>query len=178
MEKIAVFCVGNKLMLDDGIGPAVYEELTQGYTFNPAIDIEDLGCMSLSMIERVNELDYIIAVDALDNTGEAPGTVFEYDPYDAARHNGAMASLHDLKLIDLFDAAALMDYKAEGLCFGMQVLNSEPAEITIGLTPPVYEALPLLVDAVLAALVRRGVEITNVLTDEVVKEGYHHSYVE
>jgi hydrogenase maturation protease len=89
-----------------------------------------------------------------------------------------MASLHDLKLIDLFDAAALMDYKAEGLCFGMQVLNSEPAEITIGLTPPVYEALPLLVDAVLAALVRRRVEITNVLTGEVVKEGYHHSYVE
>jgi hydrogenase maturation protease len=177
VENIAVFCVGNKLMLDDGIGPAVYEELVNGYSFEPQIDIEDLGCMSLSMIERVNELDYIIAVDALDGTGEAPGTVFEYDPYDAARHSGAMASLHDLKLIDLFDAAALMDYHAEGLCFGMQVQNSEPAEITIGLTKPVYDALPLLVDAVLAALVRRGVKITSLQSGEVVQVGYHHSLI-
>ena len=27
--KIAVFCVGNRLMLDDGIGPAVYDELVE-----------------------------------------------------------------------------------------------------------------------------------------------------
>lgn len=173
-EKIAVFCVGNKLMLDDGIGPAVYEELVGCYDFCPEVDIEDLGCMSLSMIERVNELDYIITVDALDNTGAEPGTVFEYDPYDSARHSGAMASLHDLKLIDLFDAAALMDYHAEGLCFGMQVLNSNPAEITIGLTQPVYDALPLLVDAVLAALVRRGVKVTHKKTSQPVEPGWHH----
>ena len=29
--KIAVFCVGNRLMLDDGIGPAVYDELVEHY---------------------------------------------------------------------------------------------------------------------------------------------------
>lgn len=30
-RRIAVFCVGNKLMLDDGVGPAVYEELLTRY---------------------------------------------------------------------------------------------------------------------------------------------------
>ena len=29
--KIAVLCVGNRLMLDDGAGPAVYDELNERY---------------------------------------------------------------------------------------------------------------------------------------------------
>ena len=90
-RRIAVFCVGNKLMLDDGVGPAV-----------------------------------------------------------------ATASLHDLKLVDLFDAAALLGYEAEGLCLGMQVENPSPAVVTVGLTPKVDAALPLLVETVAGELARLG----------------------
>ena len=43
--RIAVFCVGSKLMLDDGLGPAVYEEL-QAYDCGPDVDFLDVGCMS------------------------------------------------------------------------------------------------------------------------------------
>ena len=67
-----------------------------------------------------------------------------------------MASLHDMKLIDLFDSAALLGYEAEGVCLGMQVLNMSPSEYTIGLTEPVFKALPLLVETVVAELHKRG----------------------
>ena len=30
-QRVAVLCVGNRLMLDDGVGPAVYDELTASY---------------------------------------------------------------------------------------------------------------------------------------------------
>ena len=69
---------------------------------------------------------------------------------------GITASLHDLKLIDLFDSAALLGYQAEGLCLGMQVENASPAEATEGLTKPVHDALPLLVDVAVGELARLG----------------------
>lgn len=172
-ERIAVFCVGNRLMLDDGVGPAVYDELV-AYEFPASVELFDVGCMSLSMVDQVDRFDYLITVDAVDGTEAAPGTVFSFAPDDIARHAGAMASLHDLKLIDLFDAATLLGYKAEGRCFGMQVQNRTPEVVTMGLTSAVYDQVPLLVDTVLADLVQRGVEVRWRETGETVKPGWHH----
>lgn len=155
-RRIAVFCVGNKLMLDDGVGPAVYEELLTRYDIPDNVELFDLGCLSLNMIERVREYDVIITVDAVDGTDADPGTVFRFEPDAMARHSGATASLHDLKLVDLFGAAALLGYEAEGLCLGMQVENPSPAVVTVGLTPKVDAALPLLVETVAGELARLG----------------------
>lgn len=155
-RSIAVFCVGNKLMLDDGVGPAVYEELLKRYEIPENVELFDLGCLTLNMIERVREYDVIITVDAVDGTDAEPGTVFRFEPDAMARHSGANASLHDLKLVDLFDAATLLGYEAEGLCLGMQVENPSPAVVTVGLTPKVDAALPLLVETVAGELARLG----------------------
>lgn len=155
-RSIAVFCVGNKLMLDDGVGPTVYEELLKRYEIPDNVELFDLGCLTLNMIERVREYDVIITVDAVDGTDAEPGTVFRFEPDAMARHTGANASLHDLKLVDLFDAATLLGYEAEGLCLGMQVENPSPAMVTVGLTPKVDAALPLLVETVAGELARLG----------------------
>ncbi len=158
--KTAVFCVGNKLMLDDGIGPAVYEELVNHYEFPDEVSLFDVGCMSMDMVSFVDTYDFIITVDAVDGTDAKPGTVFRYKPYDIARHTSAMTSLHDLKLADLFDAASLMGYSAQGVCYGMQVENMSPAEFVVGLTPKVHENLFLLVESVVAELIRCGHVVT------------------
>lgn len=175
--RIAVFCVGNKLMLDEGIGPAVYEELVAAYDMPDEVTLFDVGCMGLDMLPHVRDYDYLITVDAVDGTNEEPGTVFEFAPDDMARHSRAMQSLHDLKLVDLFDAAALMGYAAEGRCFGMQVENMNPLDLTIGLTQRVYDALPRLVDTVLADLTRAGAVVRVKATGEVVGPSWHHGMV-
>lgn len=159
--RIAVFCVGNKLLLDEGVGPAVYEEVMARYDMPETVTFHDVGCMSLDMLPYVEECDAIITVDAADATGCEPGTVLRYKPDDLVRSSNAMASLHDLRLADLFDRAALLGYKAEGVCFGMQVENMSPAQMTIGLTPRVHEALPRLVEAVAAELAHRGVPLVD-----------------
>ena len=158
-QSIALLCVGNKLMLDDGIGPAVYEELVNRYEIPDKVELYDIGCLSMDMLFVVDKCDMVITVDAVDGTDAEPGTVFRFEPDAMARHSGATASLHDLKLVDLFDAATLLGYSAEGLCLGMQVENASPAEVTVGLTPKVYEALPLLVETVVAELYKLGVEL-------------------
>lgn len=159
-KKIAVLCVGNKLMLDDGIGPAVYDELIANYDIPENVALYDIGCLSMDMLHVVDSCDMVITVDAVDGTDHEPGTVFRFEPDAMARHSGATASLHDLKLVDLFDAAMLLGYSAEGLCLGMQVENPSPAEVTIGLTPKVHAALPLLVETVVAELYRAGAVLT------------------
>lgn len=174
-ERIAVFCVGNRLMYDDGVAGAVYDELVRAYELPENVTLFDVGCMGLDMLNYVDEYDFMVTVDALDGTGEPAGTVFEFAPEDAMRHSGAMASLHELKLVDLFDAATLMGYAAEGRCFGMQVENRSPAMVTVGLSPAVEAALPLLIDTVLACLVNRGVDVRVRATGELVKPGYHHA---
>ena len=119
----AVFFVGNRLMLDDGVGPAAYDEILAGYDIPENVTLVDVGCMSLDMLPYVERCDLILTVDAVDGTGDAPGTVYRFEPDAMARHFGPEASLHDLKLVDLFDAASLMGYEAEGFCLGMQVGN-------------------------------------------------------
>lgn len=158
--RIAVFFVGNRLMLDDGIGPAVYDNILEQYDLPENVDIFDVGCMTLDMVSKVNDYDLILTVDAVDGTDAEPGTVFRYEPYDIARAIGARTSLHDLKLADLFDAATMLGFEAEGLCFGMQVENLEPVEFMEGLTPKVLERMPFLAETVIAELVRRGCAIT------------------
>ena len=140
----AVFFVGNRLMLDDGVGPAAYDEILAGYDIPENVTLVDVGCMSLDMLPYVERCDLILTVDAVDGTGDAPGTVYRFEPDAMARHSGPEASLHDLKLVDLFDAASLMGYEAEGFCLGMQVGNPSPEQFVVGLTPECAAALPLL----------------------------------
>ena len=153
--RAAVFCVGNKLMLDDGIGPAVYDALLAGYEIPENVEVLDVGCMSMDMLHYVNDCDFVLAIDAVDGTGEPAGTIVRFHPDDMAR-GGMRTSLHELKLADLFDAALLLGYEAEGLCLGMQVLNMDPASFQIGLTEPVAAGLPLLVETCVAELAQRG----------------------
>lgn len=154
--SIAVICVGNKLMLDDGLGPAVYDELMARYEFPENVELFDVGCLSMDLLPYVRDFDVVITVDAVDGTDAEPGTVFRFEPDAMARRSGATASLHDLKLVDLFDAALLLGYESQGLCLGMQVENPSPSAATIGLTPKVHDALPLLVDTVAGELARLG----------------------
>lgn len=156
----AVFFVGNRLMLDDGVAPAAYDALLKDWDIPDNVELLDVGCMSLDMLGYVERCDLILTVDAVDGTGDAPGTVYRFEPDAMARHAGPEASLHDLKLVDLFDAAALMGYEAEGFCLGMQVENPSPSEFAVGLTPACEAALPLLVETVVAELAHRGFELS------------------
>ncbi len=175
--KILLLCVGNELMLDDGIGIEVFRQMRDSYEFPNSLDLCSAGCMTMDMIGKVNEYDLIITVDAIEGTGEKPGTIFRYTPDDAARRGTPMGSLHELKLADLFDAAAFLGYRSKGVCFGMQVDNASPSEFAIGLTSEVEKRLPFLIDAVLAELVHSGCDIRVRTTGELVCPGYHHSLI-
>lgn len=154
-RQAAVFFVGNQLMMDDGVGHAAFELLQERYDVDPAVQLLDVGCMTMNMVNYVRDCSFVMTVDAVDSSGHPAGTVFRYTPDDVARR-GVVGSLHDLKLADLFDAAMLLGYDSIGLCLGMQVENSEPSEYVIGLSGPCAKALPLLVETIAAELSKQG----------------------
>ena len=149
--KVAVLCVGNRLMLDDGVGPAVFDVL-QGRTLPVGVDLFDVGCMTMDMVNAVRDYDWIVTVDAVDGTDEKPGTIFRYTPDEVEPRPFGVASLHELRLADLFEAAMLLGYKAQGVCYGMQVKNPSPAVLQEGLTAPVAAKVDELADRVVREL--------------------------
>ena len=166
MTKIAVFCVGNRLHLDDGVGPAVYDVVLERFDIPAEIEMFDLGVLTMDMINYVDTCDAVITVDAIEHSGEPVGTVLRGTPQELAPAQGANISLHDLRLVDLFDAAILLDYDAEGICLGMQVADTEPHILTEDLTPDVKAALPLLVETLAAEVARLGVPFIDKETGE------------
>ena len=156
MTKIAVFCVGNRLHLDDGVGSAVYDEVLERFDVPGEIEMFDLGVLTMDMINYVDTCDAVITVDAIEHSGQPVGTVLRGTPHELAKAQGTAISLHDLRLVDLFDAALLLGYEAEGICLGMQVENTEPTHLVEDLTPNVRAALPLLVETLAAEVARLG----------------------
>ena len=165
-DMIAVFCVGNRLHLDDGVGPAVYDEVCERFEIPEGVELFDLGVLTMDMINYIDTCDAVITVDAIEYSGEPVGTVLRGTPQELAPALGANMSLHDLRLVDLFDAAVLLGYDAEGICLGMQVENTEPSLLTEDLTPDVHAALPLLVEALAAELARLGHPLVDKQTGE------------
>ncbi len=115
--RVAVFFVGNKLMLDDGAAAILYEMIAERFDAAPSVRLYDVGCMSLDMLSYVDACDVLITIDAVDSADGVPGTIFRYTPDDLARTQKALSSLHDLRLADLFDTAALLGYRAQGGMF-------------------------------------------------------------
>ena len=166
MKKTAVFCVGNRLHLDDGVGPAVYDEVLKRFDVPEGVELLDLGVLTMDMINYVDTCDAIITVDAIEYSGEEPGTVLRGTPQDMAQALGPNMSLHDLRLVDLFDNATWLGFEAEGVCLGVQVENADPDFLTEDLTPRVKAALPLLVDTLAAELARLGSPLIDKETGE------------
>jgi len=154
--RVLVLGIGNVLMLDEGVGNRVAEELERNYRFGDDVRVVDGGTMGYGMIHLFRGVEFLLVVDAMDGTSLAPGTVVRVSPKDFAP-NQVMHSLHDLRFVDVLQAAELIGILPEADCIGIQVENMSPAELTIGLSEPVEAAVPRAIAAVLYVLEERGI---------------------
>jgi hydrogenase maturation protease len=154
-EKILVMGVGNPLMRDDGIGPRVIEMLRAGFAFPDNVEVVDAGTMSFMILDLLRGVDRLVVIDAVDNTGEPPGTVLRMTPEEIAP-NQVAHSLHDTGLVDVLQAADLMGSSPETIAFGVQIEAIQ--EWVLELSEPLEAAVPIAAAAVLQELQSLGVE--------------------
>ena len=72
--KTAIYGIGNILLGDDGVGPAVVRYLSSNYTLPPDTTLEDLGTPSLDLPAYLAGYDRVIFIDAVA-LDAPPGTV-------------------------------------------------------------------------------------------------------
>jgi hydrogenase maturation protease len=149
-----VMGVGNPLMRDEGIGPRVAEILMRSCVLDPPVEVVDAGTMGFTILDLIRGVDRLVIVDALDETGHAPGTVVLLTPEEIGE-NQVMHSLHDTRIVDVLQAAELLDRAPETTVVGMQIDRIE--QWVLDLSEPCAEALPTAVAAVLELLAADGV---------------------
>ncbi|MDR2957479.1 MAG: hydrogenase maturation protease [Coriobacteriales bacterium] len=156
--QILILCIGNSLLLDEGFGPWIANELLLRYVFPAEVTILDRGVMGMAILADLRQADEVLIIDALDNTGQAPGTIMEFRPEDLAAQQ-IFHGAHDISMIDVIRAASLVGINPSFTCYGVQVKEISLAEYQIGLTPEVLAAVPLMIDIIIAWLDQRGVAV-------------------
>ena len=111
-ERVTVMGVGNPLMRDEGVGVRVAEVLMSSFAWPENVTVLDAGTMGMGILNLFRDADYVLVVDAVDGTGEAPGTVVRISAEDIAP-NQVMHSLHDVRFVDVLEAAELMGIRPD-----------------------------------------------------------------
>lgn len=157
--RVLVLGIGNILMMDEGVGNRIAADLESNYTFPPDVRVVDAGTMGLGMIHLFRGVELAVVADAIDGTGYPPGTVVRLSPADFAP-NQVMHSLHDIRFVDVLNAARLIGLEPQADCIGVQVENMSPVELHVGLSETVEAAVPRAIAAVLYVLEEHGVSVS------------------
>ncbi len=145
--KVAVICIGNPLMGDDGAGVAVLEILKKSIPSD--VQIIDQGTGGLNLLYTLEGLDAAIIVDAVDFGGK-PGEVRAFNPEEVDSVKTLGYSLHDVDILSIIELARKM-----GNCPGILFITAiQPASLSSSteLSPEVKAALPELAEVVLNLL--------------------------
>jgi hydrogenase maturation protease len=153
-NRILVMGVGNPLMRDDGVGPRVIEVLLSGFTFPPYVELVDAGTMSLMILDLLRDVDELIIIDAMQGEGVPAGTVMVLTPEEISPSQ-VKHSMHDMGIVDVLQAAELMDRAPHTVAVGVQIESIE--QWVLELSAPVAAAVPIAAAATLDELKKLGV---------------------
>ena len=151
--KTAVYGIGNILLGDDGIGPAVVAYLASNHMLPGDITLEDLGTPSLDLPNYMTGFDRIIFIDAVAADGAPPGTIRLYSRDEiVATPPGIRISPHEPTIND---ALIVLDF-AGGGPKDVVLVGIVPQTLEGGMTLSlaVAEAVPRAAKAVMAEVGR------------------------
>jgi hydrogenase maturation protease len=148
MTETLVLGLGNLVHADDGVGVHAIQRLERDPRVPPNLVLLDGGTQGLGLLHHISGVRRLLVIDAID-VGEPSGTLLRFEG-KALRGLPGKASVHQLGFADLMVALQLIgEPPGEVVVFGVQ---PESTEWSAELTQPVANALPLLVDSVIAQL--------------------------
>jgi len=151
--KALVVCIGNDLVADDGVGPAIYAELA-GRVLPSTVRLRLLGLGGMAMIGEFAGEDLLIVVDALQ-LGADPGTVHVL-PWDQLPASASHVSCHGIGIREAVEVSRRLYPRQtpaevyligiEGRCFD---------QLGEGLSPEVATGVAAAADRVVELLERK-----------------------
>lgn len=154
--RTLVLGVGNVLMGDDGLGPAVLARLLQEWRLPPEVSCLDGGTGGLALLPEIEDAERVLLIDAID-VGAAPGSDVVLERGELPRYFGLRISPHEVGLMDLLALAELRgSLPRQVAALGVQPDRVAPSP---GLSDAVAGRLPDLVRRVVERLAEWGHEV-------------------
>jgi len=147
-SKVVIIGVGNLLLMDEGIGIHVINELeTQKFPQN--VGIYDGGTGGFKLIDLMHGVKRVIFIDAVD-TGKAPGTITTFNPEDVhSIYHRKKYSLHDTDLTEVIKMTELFDKPPK-----IEIVGIQPKIINYGtaLSKELTDSMPDIINTVLSRI--------------------------
>lgn len=154
MPRTYVLGLGNTLMGDDGLGPAVVREFEDTYEFDEGVEVVDLGTPGLDLMPWFADIQHIIIVDTV-KAALPPGSMRLYEKDDVMKHAPlARVSPHDP---GVKETLATLDFAGRAP-ETVTVIGVVPGlvRMSLELSQPVQMAVPHAVQAIRTTLERFG----------------------
>lgn len=149
MKTTLVLGLGNTIMSDDGIGPALIGRLEASGRVPVGVELLDGGTLGLDLLPQLEGVQRLILLDAVE-TGQPPGSVVRLSGDEVPMALETKLSPHQMGMKDLLAVARLMGQLPEEIVlFGVQ---PQSLELGTELSPVVTAVLPELTSRILTEL--------------------------
>jgi len=147
---LRVLCCGNPFAGDDAVGllavPMLRERLGE------AVEVIEAGTPGLTLLDMMRGADHCVIVDCMVGGGQ-PGEVRKLAPHDLASLEASFSSAHGVGIAEALALGTAVE--PESLPKRITIVAVEAGSVTPfteGLSDPVRQALPRLVQAVVDAV--------------------------
>ncbi|ABO23628.1 HyaD/HybD family hydrogenase maturation endopeptidase [Shewanella loihica] len=161
--KILLLGIGNVLYADEGIGVHFVNYLQENYRFShPShqLDVMDGGTLAQGLIPIICKYDYLVVVDTVNAHGVGPGEVYFFDFDKAPCEIDWQGSAHEVEMLQTLTMMEMVGDRPKTFVLGCTPTVLEP--MTLGLTPRVAAAVPLMETTILTHFKSLGFEIERI----------------
>jgi len=148
--KTVIIGLGNPILMDDGVGPRVAEELKLRLNGSD-VTVTEASVGGLALVDLLAGFDQAIIVDAIQTVGGSPGQIYRMsqESFADTRHT---ASPHDVNFATALDFAARVGVPLPEQIdiFAVEAVNV--STFSEDCTPEVERAIPVCVEMIIREL--------------------------
>ncbi len=159
--NILLLGIGNLLYADEGIGVHFVNYLQENYRFEhptAKLEIMDGGTLAQGLIPIICQFDQLIVVDTVNAHDVEAGEVYFFDFDKAPSEIDWQGSAHEVEMLQTLNMMDMVGDRPKTYVLGCTPTVLEP--MTLGLTPRVAAAVPLMESTLLQHIRELGFTVT------------------
>lgn len=110
--KKLVLGIGNDILMDDGIGPRLVEDLKENMPL-PGVEYQTTTLGGLDILEFVEGYDRVVFIDAIKTRDGVPGSVYEFTTGDF-KETLHLSNLHDISFLSAIELGRELEFTIPG----------------------------------------------------------------
>ena len=156
MRKILLLGLGNDILCDDGIGLRIVREAARRLAKHSGVDTRESTEMGLALLDLITGYHDLVIVDSIQTHENPPGSVLEIHPSGLKVLPRKSPHFFGVGEVLALGRNLELVVPERVVIFAVEVLD--PFTVTEEMTPPLRQALPGLVDRVMAAVLAMAEE--------------------